>query len=275
MILDGVEVRRQRRDGTPVDYSIHTSPLHDAKGRVSGNIAVLLDITERRRNEMINGARIHLMQFAATHSLDELLEEAVNEAEKVTDSRIGFYHFVDDDQQSLTLQNWSTRTKARFCKARGKGLHYPIADGGVWADCVRERKPVVHNDYMSLTHRKGLPEGHAESGPRVGGAGHARGENQGDPGCGQQTGRLFTKGRGVHVTAGRVFVGNYETKTGGGLHPQALPGHPTKSGVNRYHRCCGQDRVRQCQIHGDHRIYLCRGPGPEPQHPEVRRDVGG
>jgi len=162
MILDGEEVRRQRRDGTPVDYSIHTSPLHDAKGRVSGNIAVLLDITERRRNEMINGARIHLMQFAATHSLDELLEEAVNEAEKMTDSRIGFYHFVDKDQQSLTLQNWSTRTKANFCKTRGKGLHYPIVDAGVWVDCVRERKPVVHNDYMSLTHRKGLPEGHAE-----------------------------------------------------------------------------------------------------------------
>ena len=115
-----------------------------------------------QRSNMINAARLRLMQFAGAHSLDELLEETVNEAEKVTDSLIGFYHFVDDDQQSLTLQNWSTRTKTRFCKARGKGLHYPIADAGVWVDCVRARKPVVHNDYLSLTHRKGLPEGHAE-----------------------------------------------------------------------------------------------------------------
>jgi two-component system, cell cycle sensor histidine kinase and response regulator CckA len=115
-----------------------------------------------QRSNMSNAARSHLMQFAATHSLDELLEEAVNEAEKVTESLIGFYHFVDDDQQSLTLQNWSTRTKAQFCKALGKGLHYPIADAGVWVDCVRQRKPVVHNHYMSLSHRKGLPEGHAE-----------------------------------------------------------------------------------------------------------------
>jgi two-component system cell cycle sensor histidine kinase/response regulator CckA len=289
MILDGVEVRRQRRDGTPIDYSIYASPLHDAQGRISGNIAVLVDITEkkraeaalrasearyidlydnapdmyvsvhaqtasivncnqtladtlgnpkaeiigrpvfeiyhpdcldqakaafqeflesgeihdrelqlrkkdgsklevslnvsavragdgaivfsrstlrditeRRRNSMINAARLRLMQFAVTHSLDELLEETVNEAEKLTESLIGFYHFVDDDQQSLTLQNWSTRTKTQFCKARGKGLHYPIADAGVWVDCARERKPVVHNDYNALTHRKGLPEGHAE-----------------------------------------------------------------------------------------------------------------
>jgi DNA-binding response OmpR family regulator len=120
------------------------------------------NLRERRRNRMINAARIHLMQFAATHCLDELIEETINQAENLTESLIGFYHFVDDDQQALTLQNWSTRTKAQFCKAQGKGLHYPIAEAGVWVDCVRERKPVVHNDYITLPHRKGLPEGHAK-----------------------------------------------------------------------------------------------------------------
>jgi PAS domain S-box-containing protein len=47
--LNGIEVRRQRRDGTPVDYSIYASPLHDLDGRIIGNIAVLVDITERKR----------------------------------------------------------------------------------------------------------------------------------------------------------------------------------------------------------------------------------
>ena len=28
-------------------------------------------------------------------------------------------------------------------------------------DCVRERGPIIHNDYASLTHRKSLPPGHA------------------------------------------------------------------------------------------------------------------
>ncbi|MBN1876587.1 MAG: PocR ligand-binding domain-containing protein [Anaerolineae bacterium] len=49
--LDGVEVRRQRRDGTPIDYSIYASPLHDAEGQINGNVAVLVDITERRHAE--------------------------------------------------------------------------------------------------------------------------------------------------------------------------------------------------------------------------------
>ena len=49
--LNGVEVRRQKRDGSPIDYSIYASPLHDADGRITGNVAVLVDITERKRAE--------------------------------------------------------------------------------------------------------------------------------------------------------------------------------------------------------------------------------
>jgi PAS domain S-box-containing protein len=49
LTLDGVEVRRQRRDGSPIDYSIHASPLHDADGGIIGNIAVIVDISEQKR----------------------------------------------------------------------------------------------------------------------------------------------------------------------------------------------------------------------------------
>lgn len=114
-----------------------------------------------RHNDAINASRLHLVHFSLTHSLDELLEETLNQAEKLTGSLIGFYHFVEDDQENLMLQNWSTRTKTEFCKAEGKGLHYPIDKAGVWVDCVRQRKAVIHNDYASLPHRKGMPEGHA------------------------------------------------------------------------------------------------------------------
>ncbi len=123
---------------------------------------VVLDITERKRHDAVNASRLHLIQYSLNHSLDDLLEETLNEAEKLTGSLIGFYHFVEEDQISLTLQNWSTRTKAEFCKAEGKGMHYPIDEAGVWVDCVHEGKAVIHNDYSSLKHRKGMPEGHAE-----------------------------------------------------------------------------------------------------------------
>lgn len=112
-------------------------------------------------NNAINLSRLHLIQYSYNHSIDELLEETINIAEKHTKSNIGFIHFVAADQQNLILKNWSTQTKAIFCKAQGKGEHYSIDKAGVWVDCVRLRKPVIHNDYNALPHKKGLPEGHA------------------------------------------------------------------------------------------------------------------
>ena len=64
-------------------------------------------------------------------------------------------------QTTLSLAAWSTRTAKEFCTAQGQGSHYPIEKAGVWVDCVHQRRPVIHNDYASLAHRKGLPEGHA------------------------------------------------------------------------------------------------------------------
>ncbi len=49
--IDGVEVIRQRSDGTPIDYMFYASPLHDAEGRITGNISVLVDVTERNQAE--------------------------------------------------------------------------------------------------------------------------------------------------------------------------------------------------------------------------------
>jgi PAS domain S-box-containing protein len=160
--IHDAELQLQRKDGSRLDVSLNASAVRAESGQILFSRSTLRDITEQKRNKAINAARLHLLQFAATHSLDELLEETVNKAEEVTDSLIGFYHSVEDDQVSLTLQNWSTRTKAEFCKAEGKGLHYAISEAGVWVDCVRERKPIIHNDYASLAHRKGMPEGHAE-----------------------------------------------------------------------------------------------------------------
>jgi PAS domain S-box-containing protein len=102
------------------------------------------------------------MEFATRHPLDALMQKALDEIGLLTHSPIGFYHFVEADQKTLSLQAWSTRTIREFCQAEGKGMHYNIDEAGVWVDCVHHRRPVIHNDYAALPHRKGLPPGHAE-----------------------------------------------------------------------------------------------------------------
>lgn len=128
----------------------------------SANRRLEAEAVERRRAERLLELRLRLLEYAVDHSLDDCLQKALDEIGELVDSPIGFYHFVGEDQQTLFLQQWSTRTLLEFCRAEGKGAHYPIQQAGVWADCARLRKPIIHNNYASLDNKQGMPDGHAQ-----------------------------------------------------------------------------------------------------------------
>ncbi len=153
------ETTHRRKDGTEYLVEVHLQLHREEKKNTF--FAIINDITERKRADELIQIRMRLMEYAAGHTLEELLRKTLDEVGRLVDSPIGFYHFVEPDEKTLSLQTWSTSTVERFCKAEGKGLHYSMDKAGVWVDCIRKRKPVIHNDYASLPHRKGLPEGHA------------------------------------------------------------------------------------------------------------------
>ena len=159
-ICKNLEFVLLRKDGSEYVGMVSVRRI-DLRG-IPHLISVVRDITERKQADELLQVRLRLIEFAASHSLAELLEATLNEVEKLTDSCIAFLYFVEPDQTTLWLQAWSTLTKREFCQAEGAGAHYPIAQAGVWVDCVAARKPVIHNDYVALPHRKGLPPGHAE-----------------------------------------------------------------------------------------------------------------
>jgi PAS domain S-box-containing protein len=103
-------------------------------------------------------AMFDMSQRAASMTETELLQHAVDEAARLTGSEIAYMHFVNDDQESLRLSNWSRGTLARCTAAHDD--HYPVSAAGIWADTVRTGRPVVHNDYPSASGKKGCPAGH-------------------------------------------------------------------------------------------------------------------
>lgn len=132
--------------------------VDDGEGhRLLGGIS--LDATNRFHEHQRTQALLALQELATQLDERSLLTQGLESAEQLTNSQIGFLHFVNDDQETLELVTW-TSGALRGCTA-AHDSHYPISSAGIWADCFRNRSPMVVNDYAAHTVKKGLPEGHA------------------------------------------------------------------------------------------------------------------
>jgi len=155
------ECRIRRADGEMRWIWAAGGHERNSDGKPLRMAGIVQDITARKQAEQIQTARLRLNDFALTHSHEELLQQTLDEAELLTGSQIGFFHFVEPDGKTLALQMWSTNTQKNMCRAEGKGSHYSVDKAGVWADALRQGRPVIHNDYANEPLRKGLPAGHA------------------------------------------------------------------------------------------------------------------
>lgn len=156
------EKRYIHKSGAVIWADVTVFLERDLRGQPMFFITNVLDITEKKKFEEVNSARMRILNNSYHLDFDELLLEILAEAESLTGSKISFLHFIEDDQETILLKSWSKQTQNYFCKADATSTHYPLSKAGVWVDCVHERKPVIHNDYASLLHKKGLPPGHAD-----------------------------------------------------------------------------------------------------------------
>ncbi len=155
-----IEFRFKHKNGTYRWILAQASVVLDKAGNAAHMRGSHSDVTETKTTELLLRSRLELSERLADADIDTILQYCLDQAEMLTDSDIGFFHFVNEDQQSLSLQNWSTNTIENKCQAAGRGLHYSVDQAGVWVECIGTREPVIHNDYKSCLNKKGLPEGH-------------------------------------------------------------------------------------------------------------------
>lgn len=84
-LFTGLEVVRQKKDGTLVDVALSTAPIYDAEGNVESVMAVLEDIGERKRTEEeLQKAHSRLEQRTIELSqLNEKLKQEIEERKQV------------------------------------------------------------------------------------------------------------------------------------------------------------------------------------------------
>ncbi len=96
-------------------------------------------------------------------SMQELISSFVEEATNLTKSELSYFAVMNSVEDTLVMIGWS-KTAMSNCSVIDKPIVYALTDTGLWGDCVRERKPVVTNDYKNLQKptKKGYPAGHVE-----------------------------------------------------------------------------------------------------------------
>jgi len=125
------------------------------------------DITARkqaqdmlRQNEARFESLYQIAQYSAASAKD-LLDFALDRAIALTGSTIGYIYFYSEQRQEFTLNTWSKEVM-KECSVQNSQTVYQLAKTGIWGEAVRQRRPIIVNDFTADNPlKKGCPQGHA------------------------------------------------------------------------------------------------------------------
>ncbi|MBF0296846.1 MAG: GAF domain-containing protein [Magnetococcales bacterium] len=126
--------------------------IRTAEESLSASLAALRKGEERVRLLLELHQEAHLLNGR------QVCNRAIEIAVRLTSSQVGYLHVVNEDQRTISLIAWNGEA-LRHCSV-AHDTHYPIDRAGIWADSIRLRKPVMHNDFQTHPGRQGYPEGH-------------------------------------------------------------------------------------------------------------------
>lgn len=116
----------------------------------------LLALTEERYDRLLN-----VLKYESIN-LQDFLDYSLNEAIELTKSKIGYIYFYSENKKQFILNSWS-RDVMKECNITNAQTTYDLKKTGIWGEAVRQRKPIVLNDYKAPNPlKKGYPKGHAQ-----------------------------------------------------------------------------------------------------------------
>lgn len=102
---------------------------------------------------------VELLQYNEPQT-QAFLDFALNKLVQLTGSRIGYIYTYCEQTKQLTINAWSKEVMSE-CEVASSQLCYELDRTGIWGEAVRQRKPIMLNDFQAQHPlKKGLPEGH-------------------------------------------------------------------------------------------------------------------
>jgi PAS domain S-box-containing protein len=139
----------------------HAVPYRNDQGEIVALLGITRDITDKKKDSALINARVRLSEIAANVSQDEMLQKALDEAETLTGSTISYLKLLKDNQTALKPQIWSTNTLLSIRAAQAQGRGHTVGSPELWAESIRDRKPVISDANKPLPTQGSLPQGDA------------------------------------------------------------------------------------------------------------------
>lgn len=111
------------------------------------------------RNEERLQALLDISKCPAT-TIQDLLDYTLEKVIRITGSTIGYIYLYHEDLQQFVLNTWSKEVMPS-CKVANPQSVYQLDKTGIWGEVVRQRKPILVNDFEEENPlKRGYPEGH-------------------------------------------------------------------------------------------------------------------
>jgi len=157
-----------RKDGSRFPVMLSVTALRNPQGEIIGFLGMGNDISRSKQVEKdlhLSAARtdalLKLSQMSGS-SFDEITDFALEKGVALTESKIGYLAFMNEDETILTMHAWSKQAM-KECAMIDKPIVYPVEETGLWGEAVRQRRPVITNDYHAPNPlKKGHPTDHVE-----------------------------------------------------------------------------------------------------------------
>lgn len=91
----------------------------------------------------------HMSQASERDIANFALEEAIH----LTRSEVGWMGALNEEEEIVILYNFSSEAM-RECEVVGRPHSFLIKSGGLWAEPIFKRKPVMINDYSAANSAK-------------------------------------------------------------------------------------------------------------------------